>query len=85
MRILKPDVQIQPGFSQYRLNLDNRHARVLFINSISLLPGTLSVDLEGDYLELHLLDMRQDPVPQMQQLEHAIRRMFNLATDTGHG
>jgi len=77
-RTLTPELRIQPGFSRYRPVLDDPHARVLLINCISLLPGTLSSSIDGDYVELHLLDMRQDPVPQLQRLEHAIANIFRL-------
>lgn len=77
-RTLTPQPRVQPGFSRYRLTLDDPHARVLLINCISLLPGTLSTSIDGDYVELHLLDIRQDPVPQLQQIEQAISRLFRL-------
>ena len=83
VRILQPEMQIRPGFRRYRLKLDENRARVLFLNCVSLLPGTLSVDLDGNYLELHLLDMSQDPEPQMRQLEQAISHMFGLKPEAG--
>jgi multicomponent Na+:H+ antiporter subunit E len=77
-RTLTPELRIQPGFSRYRMALDDPHARVLLINCISLLPGTLSSSIDGDYVELHLLDMRQDPVSQLQRLEQSIANIFRL-------
>lgn len=77
-RTLSPKVKVQPGFSRYRQSLDDPRARVLFVNCISLLPGTLSSSIDGDYLELHLLDVRQDPVPQLQRIEQLIASMFRL-------
>jgi multicomponent Na+:H+ antiporter subunit E len=77
-RTLSPKVRVQPGFSRYHPTLDDPHARVLFINCISLLPGTLSTSIHGDYVELHLLDMHQDPVPQLQRIEQVIASMFRL-------
>ena len=77
-RTLSPELRIQPGFSRYRPTLDDPRARVMFIICISLLPGTLSTNIDGDYVELHLLDVRQDPVSQLQRVEQAIANMFNL-------
>lgn len=77
-RTLTPQMKIQPGFSRYRPTLEDAHARVLLINCISLLPGTLSSNIDGDYIELHQLDMRQDPVPQLQRIERAIADLFRL-------
>ncbi len=41
-RTLTPKLNLQPGFRRYRLNLDDPAGRVLLINCISLLPGTLA-------------------------------------------
>ncbi len=81
-RTLSPKVRVQPGFSRYRPNLEDPRARVLFINCISLLPGTLSCGIDGDYVEIHLLDMSQDPVPQLQRIEQVIAGMFQLKLET---
>lgn len=77
-RTLSPKVRVQPGFSRYRPSLDDSRALVLFINCISLLPGTLSASVHDDYVELHLLDIGQDPVPQLQRIEQVIASMFRL-------
>lgn len=77
-RTLSPELRIQPGFIRYRQTLDDPRARAIFINCISLLPGTLSTNIDGGYVELHLLDVRQDPVSQLQRVEQAIANMFKL-------
>jgi multicomponent Na+:H+ antiporter subunit E len=83
-RTLTPALRIQPGFSRYRLRLDDQHGRVLFINCISLLPGTLAADLNGDYVELHVLDMRQDPAPQLRRIEQSIANMLQQRLEVNH-
>jgi multicomponent Na+:H+ antiporter subunit E len=81
-RTLAPRMRIQPGFRNYRLRLTDPLARVLLINCISLLPGTLAARLEGDCVELHLLDAGADPDPDLQRLEQAIARLFDLSLET---
>ena len=83
-RTLSPELRIQPGFSRYRPTLDDPRARVMFIICISLLPGTLSTSIDGDYVELHLLDVRQDPVSQLQRVEQAIANMFKLRLENNN-
>ena len=83
-RTLSPELRIQPGFSRYRPTLDDPRARVMFIICISLLPGTLSTNIDGDYVELHLLDVRQDPVSQLQRVEQAIANMFKLRLENNN-
>jgi multicomponent Na+:H+ antiporter subunit E len=81
-RTLEPGLRIQPGFRQYRLHINDPAARVLLINCIGLLPGTLAAALDGDHAELHLLDTRDNPDAQLLQLERAIARLFNLKVET---
>jgi multicomponent Na+:H+ antiporter subunit E len=77
-RTLGKQLRIQPGFRRFRLHLRDPAARVLLVNCISLLPGTLAADLENDHVELHLLDIREHPDPQLLRLEQAIARLFGL-------
>jgi multicomponent Na+:H+ antiporter subunit E len=82
-RTLGPKVRVTPGFRRYRLRIGHPAARVLLINCIGLLPGTLAADLDGDHAELHLLDTSVDPAPQLQQLEQAVARLFGVPLETG--
>ena len=83
LRTLGPGLRIKPGFHRYRLHISHPAARVLLINCIGLLPGTLAADLDGDHAELHLLDTRVTPEPQLLQLEQAVARLFNVPLETG--
>ena len=82
-RTLGPGLRIQPGFHKYRLHISHPAARVLLINCIGLLPGTLAADLDGDHAELHLLDTGMNPDPQLLRLEQAVARLFGLTLETG--
>jgi multicomponent Na+:H+ antiporter subunit E len=77
-RTLAPRLRIQPGFKNYRLQLNDPSARILFTNCLSLLPGTLAARLDGNHVELHLLDAGEDPEPGLRRLEQAIARLFGL-------
>lgn len=81
-RILGRELHIAPGFRRYRLHIQHPSARVLLINCIGLLPGTLAADLDGDYAELHLLDAGDNPDPQLARLEQAIARLFGTTLET---
>ena len=82
-RTLGPALVIEPGFHRYRLHISHPAARVLLINCIGLLPGTLAADLDGDHAELHLLDTGGNPEPQLQQLEQTVARLFNVPLESG--
>ena len=81
-RTLGRRLRIQPGFRSYRIRLQDGAARVLLVNCISLLPGTLAATLKGDRLELHLLDARENPDPHLVRLEQGIARLFGLPRET---
>ena len=85
LRTLRPTLRVAPGFHRYRLRVADPAARVLLINCIGLLPGTLATDLDGDHAELHLLDSRDNPDAELLRLERAIARLFRLPLGTEHG
>ena len=76
MRTLAPRMRIHPGFTTYRISLRRQDARVLFANCVSLLPGSLAAELNGDRLDLHLLDDRADPDAELRRLERAVARVY---------
>ncbi|MGB5439126.1 MAG: Na+/H+ antiporter subunit E [Gammaproteobacteria bacterium] len=80
-RTLGPTLRIKPGFVRYRLHISHPTARVLLINCIGLLPGTLAADLDGDHADLHLLDISTNQDPQLLRLEAAIARLFGLTLE----
>ena len=54
-RALAPRLPIAPTILRYPLRLSTGPARRLFMGTLSLMPGTLSVALDGDSLEIHVL------------------------------
>lgn len=55
-RALSPSLPIDPALVELRTTLPEGAARVLAADAVSLLPGTVTVDLDGDRLLLHALD-----------------------------
>ena len=53
-RVLHPQLPIKPGIVKVKTNLKSPIARVALANSITLTPGTLSIDITDDgYLYIH--------------------------------
>ena len=75
LRTLAPRMRIQPGFTVYHTQLKRREARVLFANCVSLLPGTLAADLNGDRLDVHLLNANVEAEEALVRLERAVSRL----------
>lgn len=75
-RVMRPRVRIDPGFLRYPVRLRSPSAQVVFIDSISLLPGTLSADLRNGVIDVHALDISADLEPELERLEGRVARVF---------
>jgi len=53
--VLSPKMPISPGIVIMRCDLERSLSRVLYVNSITLTPGTITVELEGNLLIVHAL------------------------------
>jgi multicomponent Na+:H+ antiporter subunit E len=51
--VLSPDLPVNPGIIKVRTRLKSRMGRLMLANSITLTPGTLSVELDGEWLYVH--------------------------------
>jgi len=51
--VLNPKMPISPGLIVLKVTLKKDLPRVFYANSITLTPGTITVDLEGDRLLVH--------------------------------
>lgn len=61
-RVISPSLPINPGIVKYKTKLKTDIAKVVLANSITLTPGTLTVDVIGDSLHIHWLDVKsKDP------------------------
>ncbi len=55
MIVLNPRLPISPGIVIMRCDLERSLLRVLYVNSITLTPGTITVELEDNLLIVHAL------------------------------
>ena len=53
--VLSPDLEVSPTLVKIPLNTDIDIAETMFANSITLTPGTVSVDMEPDHILVHAL------------------------------
>ena len=54
--IMRPSMPIEPSIIKFRVDLPSSHAKMILGNSITLTPGTLTIDIEGDIFIVHSLD-----------------------------
>ncbi len=60
--VLNPKMPINPGIVKIKTNLKSPVARVWLANSITLTPGTLSLDIDGQYLYIHWITVKDESV-----------------------
>lgn len=80
-RVLNIYLPIRPGIVRVRTKLKTDMARTFLANSITLTPGTLSIDLVDDYLYVHWINVvTDDPARQtkiiVERFENLLERIF---------
>ena len=51
--VVDPDLPIEPGILKVRTGLKSSMGRLMLANSITLTPGTLTVEVQGEWLYVH--------------------------------
>jgi multicomponent Na+:H+ antiporter subunit E len=74
--VLDPGLPIQPTLIRYRTSLRREISRVAFAQSITLTPGTLAVDIEGDTFLIHCLGPEFARRIESGELERRIAAVF---------
>lgn len=67
-RVINPSLPINPGIVEIKTNLKSRQAKLLLANSITLTPGTLTIDIIEDRLYIHWIDVRTDDPAEQQKI-----------------
>ena len=81
LRVIHPDVPISPGIVKVRTVLTSPMAKTFLANSITLTPGTLTMDIDGQDLYVHCITVGQDNEAQRSaricgRFEPLLRRIF---------
>ncbi|CCQ75312.1 Na+/H+ antiporter subunit E [Magnetospira sp. QH-2] len=62
--VLSPSLPVNPGIVKVRTKLQSRMGRLLLANAITLTPGTLTVELQDEWLYVHWVSMETADVDQ---------------------
>ncbi len=57
-RTLSKDMKLSPAIIKVKTSLQSDWKKLLLANSITLTPGTLTLDIEGDTLFIHIIEYR---------------------------
>jgi len=61
-RVLSPSLPINPGIVEVKTRLKSRMGRLILADSITLTPGTFTVDIQEDMLYIHWIDVKSDDI-----------------------
>ena len=81
-RVLHPRMPINPGIVIIRTSLKSSIARLVLANSITLTPGTFTLDVSGDRLLIHWIDVKAKDVERATAIvggrfERVLRKIFD--------
>jgi multicomponent Na+:H+ antiporter subunit E len=77
-RACLPQMPIDPGFRAYTMALPEGAAQFVMANAITLLPGTLSAEVNGQTIIVHMLDQTADLTAELGELEARVAGLFGL-------
>lgn len=67
-RVLSPKIPLNPGIVKVPTALKGDFGKLTLANSITLTPGTLSIDIVDDYLYIHTVDVKGTSEQENQKL-----------------
>jgi len=74
--VLSPKMEIDPQLMRHKTKLQDELGKVVFANSITLTPGTITGDIEGDIFVIHRLDKASCADIDTSLMENQIAKML---------
>lgn len=74
-RVLDPSLPIRPQMLKVKASQKGDLARVIFANSITLTPGTVSVDIQGDQITIHALSDKAAEFDETGEMDRRVTRL----------
>ncbi len=66
-RVLHPKLPITPGIVKVKTKIRSEMGKVILANSITLTPGTFTIDLKDEYLYIHWINVRYKDIEKATQ------------------
>jgi multicomponent Na+:H+ antiporter subunit E len=73
--VLSPSLPVNPGIVKLKTSLKNDYDKLILANAITLTPGTITLDLEGENIYIHILDLK---TTDKATLQHDIIEAFEV-------
>jgi multicomponent Na+:H+ antiporter subunit E len=77
--VLHPRMPIDPRLVRVRVKLPHTLANLTFANSITLTPGTVTLDVEGDEFLVHALTPASASAIELGELQRVVAALFSPA------
>jgi multicomponent Na+:H+ antiporter subunit E len=81
LSVLVPARKPQPGVVRFRTGLHSPAARTLLANSITLVPGTMTLEVDGGDFIVHALNPKAAEDLATGEMQRRIARVFRLTPD----
>lgn len=72
-RVLSPKIPLNPGFVKVETDLEGDFAKLTLANSITLTPGTLSIDVDDNEIYIHTVNVKGET---KEELRNNISALF---------
>lgn len=81
-RVLHPEIPIKPGIVKVKTSLKSELAKTILANSITLTPGTLTIDCLDEHLYVHWINIvSEDPAVEtrliVEKFEKYLSKIFD--------
>ena len=81
-RVINPEMPIKPGIVVIKTNLKKNIAKLILANSITLTPGTFTLDIIGDKLLIHWIYVKSSDLKEATEIvgerfEKILRKIFD--------
>jgi len=73
---LLPGKNFEASFVQLPPGITNRHGLALLGFGVTLTPGTLTVDIDRDFLLIHALDRASAEDIEQETMSHRVKKVF---------
>jgi multicomponent Na+:H+ antiporter subunit E len=82
LRVISPKLRINPGIVEVKTKLKSKYARMILANSITLTPGTLTVEVVDDSFFIHWIDVENEDI---QEASNKIVKNFEKYLEVIYG
>ncbi|MDK2835550.1 MAG: multicomponent Na+:H+ antiporter subunit [Thermosediminibacterales bacterium] len=76
--VLSPRLNISPGIIKFNTKIKNDFLKMMFANSITLTPGTLTINIEDDECTVHFLTKKHAESVSNWEIEKQLKKLEEI-------